>query len=66
MVAKEEPYRRACHAETFTVPHSAMAEWAKKADKVVAIDGCFLKCHGRILENLFEEGILIQFDALPM
>jgi hypothetical protein len=25
MVAKEEPYRRGCHGEMFTAPHSAMA-----------------------------------------
>ncbi len=28
------------------------------------IDGCFLRCHGRILENLIEKDRLIQFDAL--
>jgi hypothetical protein len=27
IVAKEEPYRRGCHAELFTAPHSAMACW---------------------------------------
>ena len=40
---------RACHAETFLVPHSAMAQWVRGAEKSVMIDGCFLMCHGRML-----------------
>lgn len=28
------------------------------------IDGCFLRCHGRILGNLVEKPRLVQFDAL--
>ncbi len=64
MVAKEEPYRRGCHGELFTVPESALAQWIKKAGKIVLIDGCFLRCHGRILENLVGKDNLIQFDAL--
>jgi uncharacterized metal-binding protein len=64
MVAKEEPYRRGCHGELFTVPESALAQWAKKAEKIVLIDGCFLRCHGRILENLVGKENLVQFDAL--
>ncbi|MDA8324823.1 MAG: hypothetical protein M0033_01260 [Nitrospiraceae bacterium] len=28
-VAKEEPYRRGCHGELFTVPSSALARWIK-------------------------------------
>lgn len=64
LVAKEEPYRRACHGEVLSVPHSAIAQWIKKADKVVLIDGCFLHCHGRILKNMLGEDHLIDFDAL--
>lgn len=64
LVSKEEPYGRCCHAETFVVPHSAMALWAKKAEKVVMIDGCFLRCHGRILKNIVGEEKMVQFDAL--
>ena len=63
LVAKEEPYRRGCHGELFTVPSSALARWIKKAGKVVLIDGCFLRCHGRILENLVGAENLVQFDA---
>jgi len=66
MVAKEEPFRRGCHGEMFTAPRSAMAEWAKKANKVIVIDGCFMHCHGRIMKNIADEYNTIQFDALPM
>ncbi len=66
MVAKEEPYRRGCHGELFSVPDSAIAQWIKNAGKVVLIDGCFLRCHGRILENLIGEENLVQFDALSI
>jgi hypothetical protein len=47
-VAKEEPFARACYAETFLVPHSSMARWVKEADKVVMVDCFFLKCIGRV------------------
>jgi uncharacterized metal-binding protein len=66
MVAEEEPYSRGCHGEMFTAPRSAMAEWARKADKVVVIDGCFMHCHGRIMKNIVGSENAIQFDALPM
>jgi uncharacterized metal-binding protein len=56
---------RACHAETFFVPHSSMARWVKAAEKSIMIDGCFLKCHGRVLSELVEKEKLIQIDALP-
>jgi hypothetical protein len=64
LVAKEEPYRRGCHGELLTVPGSAIAQWIKTAEKVVLIDGCFLRCHGRVLENLIKAEKLVQFDAL--
>ena len=67
LVAQELPsYARACHAETFFVPHSAMARWVKQADQSVMIDGCFLKCHGRALKGLIGEGKMIHIDALPL
>ena len=66
IVAKKEPYRRSCHAELFTAPHSAMARWVTNSNKVVLIDGCFMGCHGRILENTISEDILIRFDALSI
>jgi uncharacterized metal-binding protein len=66
MIAKEESFARACHGELLSVPDSAMAQWVKKADKVVLIDGCFLRCHGRILESLLRKENIVQFDALSV
>ena len=67
LVAKELPgYARACFAETFFVPHSSMARWVKGASQSVMIDGCFLKCNGRVLKGLVEEGTMIDIDALPL
>jgi uncharacterized metal-binding protein len=66
-VAQEVPaLARACHAETFFVPHSAMAAWVKGAEKSVMIDGCFLKCHGRVLNKLVGKDKVVQIDALPL
>jgi hypothetical protein len=65
-VTQEVPrLARACHAETFFVPHSSMAAWVKGAEKTVMIDGCFLQCHGWVLKGLVGEGKMIQIDALP-
>ncbi|HSS66567.1 MAG TPA: putative zinc-binding protein [Gammaproteobacteria bacterium] len=67
MVAHELPsLSRACHAETFLVPHSSMATWVKGAEKSIMIDGCFLKCHGRVLNKLVGEEKVIHIDALPL
>jgi hypothetical protein len=57
---------RACHAETFFVPHSSMAQWIKAAGKSVMIDGCFLQCHGRVLRELVGKEKVIEIDALPL
>jgi uncharacterized metal-binding protein len=57
---------RACHAETFFVPHSTMARWVKDADRSIMIDGCFLKCHGRVLKGLVAEEKVVHIDALPL
>lgn len=66
LIAQEVPdFARACHAETFFVPHSSMAAWVKGAEKSVMIDGCFLKCHGRVLRNLAGDEKVIHIDALP-
>ena len=67
MISQDAPgLARACHAETFFVPHSSMAAWIKRSDKTVMIDGCFLKCHGRILKQLVPEDKVIHIDALPL
>jgi uncharacterized metal-binding protein len=64
LVARESRFRRGCHGEVFTVPHSAMARWAETADRVVVIDGCFLHCHGRVMKRLVGDDRLVVFDAL--
>ncbi len=64
IVGNEEPFARACFPETFFVPHSSMARWVKEADQVVMIDGCFLKCIGRVLNNLVDEEKIVHIDAL--
>lgn len=64
IIAREDAFGRGCHGELITVPDSAIARWIKDAEKVLLIDGCFLRCHGRILENLIEKDKLVQFDAL--
>ncbi|MFC1614267.1 putative zinc-binding protein [Gemmatimonadota bacterium] len=66
LIGKKEPFRRACHGEMFTVPHSAMAQWTTEADRVIVIDGCFLRCHGRILKNLIGEEKMVQIDAYSL
>ena len=43
-----------------------MTRWVKDADRVVMIDGCFLKCLGRILKNVIDEQRMIHVDALPL
>ena len=57
---------RICHAEAFFVPHSSMTRWVKGAQKSIMIDGCFLKCHGRVLKKLVAQDSVIHIDALPL
>ncbi len=64
LVSAEEPFRRACCGEAFYIPYSAMNRWFKEADKIVMVDGCFLKCVGRVLDNLVDRGKIIHIDAL--
>jgi len=67
LIAREVPsLARACHAETFLVPHSAMAHWVKSAETAVMIDGCFLQCHGRVLRKLIGDDKVVHIDALPL
>ena len=63
-VAKRPKFKRGCHGELFTVPESSIAQWISKSDKIVCIDGCFLRCQSRILENQFDPAKLMIFDAL--
>ena len=66
VAAEGRSFARECHAEAFFVPHSSMARWVKDADRCVMIDGCFLKCHGRVLKTLVGEEKVIHIDALPL
>jgi uncharacterized metal-binding protein len=67
LIGKEMPsLARACHGETFFVPHSAMASWVKGAEKVIMLDGCFLKCHGRVLKTLIPEHKVMYTDLFDM
>lgn len=67
MVARDvEGLARACHAESFLVPHSAMSAWIKSAEKIVMIDGCFLQCNGRVLRKLVDPEKVIQIDTNPL
>jgi uncharacterized metal-binding protein len=43
-----------------------MARWVKESDKAIMIDGCFLKCHGRVLKKLIGEEKMVHIDALPL
>jgi hypothetical protein len=66
LIAQEVPgLARSCHAETFFVPHSTMAAWVRGAEKSLMIDGCFLKCHGRVLRKLVGDEKVVHVDALP-
>lgn len=67
LVSREMPsYARCCYAEAALVPHSAMARWVKEAEKIVVIDGCFLECIGRVVNNLVDREKVIHIDALPL
>ena len=65
-VAKHAPFARACQGEAMTVPKSGMARWVDGADKVVVIDGCFLRCQARQMRRLLRSDQLIEIDALPL
>ncbi len=67
LVAQEvRGHARACHAEAFFVPHSTMRSWVEGAEEILMIDGCFLKCHGRVLKKLVPEEKVVHIDALPL
>lgn len=48
------------------MPHSSMARWVKQADQVVMIDGCFLQCIGRVVNNLVDREKITHIDALAL
>lgn len=63
-ISKKDGYARGCHGELLTVPDSALAQWIKNAPKTLIIDGCGLKCHTRIFQNILQKDTLISVDAL--
>lgn len=65
-VARHASFARACQGETMTVPKSGMARWVTEADKVVVIDGCFLRCQARQMRHMLRPDQLIEIDALPL
>lgn len=65
IVSEEAPYARCCYAETFLVPHSTMTAWVKEAEEVVVIDGCFLRCIGRLSDKMLDEEKIVSVDAYP-
>jgi uncharacterized metal-binding protein len=66
IMSEEAPYARCCYAETLLVPHSSMTAWVKGAEKVIVIDGCFLSCMGRALENVIDKDRIIHIDTNPL
>ena len=65
-VAKHAGFRRACQGEAMSIPSSAMARWVRGADKVVVIDGCFLRCQARQMRQMMHPEQLIEIDALSL
>ncbi|HSM35772.1 MAG TPA: putative zinc-binding protein [Longimicrobiales bacterium] len=65
-VALEEPFARACQGEAMAVPESEMARWVREADRVVVLDGCFLRCQARMMRRMLRPGQLVEIDALAL
>ena len=55
-MADEAAFGRAFDGLMFTAPVSAMAGWDTRADQVVVLDGCSMRCHARMLKDLVNEG----------
>ncbi len=66
IIAKHEKYGRTCHGELFTMPDSGMTDWVKNSENIVLIDGCFIGCYKRIMENLFDKEKILHFNALSI
>lgn len=62
-LARQPGFARACHGELLTAPDSAMARWVKGADSVVVIDGCHMRCQGRMLDHLVPPDRIRGFNA---
>ena len=66
LVAKQAPFARACQGEVMSVPESGMARWVRDAERVVVIDGCFLRCQARQMRQMLRDGQLVEIDALSL
>lgn len=65
-VGKQPPFARACQGEALAVPGSTMARWVREADRVVVLDGCFLRCQARMMRRMLRPDQLVEIDALPL
>ncbi len=63
-LSKKDGFARGCYGELFTVPGSAISRWIRQSEKILMIDGCFLKCQGRLLEGIINECAIDHYDAL--
>ncbi len=66
ILSEEAPFARVCHGEVLNAPDSSAAAMVKNAENVVVIDGCYLHCHGKLLEAVIAKDKLLHFDALPI
>ncbi len=64
-LGRQPPFARACQGEAMTVPHSAMAGWVRGAERVVVVDGCFLRCQARQMRGMLGPDQLVEIDVLP-
>lgn len=65
-IGKQRPFARACQGEAVAVPASAMAQWVRESERVVVLDGCFLRCQARLMRRMLRPGQLVEIDALPL
>jgi len=65
-IGKQAPFARACQGEAVAVPHSTMARWVRESEKVVVLDGCFLRCQARMMRRMLRPDQLVEMDALPL
>lgn len=65
-IGKQAPFARACQGETMAVPDSSMARWVRESERVVVLDGCFLRCQARMMRRMLRPGQLVELDALPL
>lgn len=65
-VSRASGYARACSGEAVTIPESGMARWVRGSEKVVVLDGCFLRCQARMLRRVLRPDQVVEIDALAL